>query len=106
MPHELTIATAQFENRSGDKAYNLATIEDLSAKAARSGASVAAFHGARSPDTALHGGCRGSSSGTWLAMSGGHRYREARKPELYGHILGAEHRSEQTVPWMSGRGGS
>jgi len=41
-----------------------------------------------------------------IAMSGGHRYREARKPELYAHILGAEHRSEQTVPWMSSRGGS
>ena len=46
-----------------------------------------------------------------IAMSGGHRYREARKPELYRHILGAEHRSKQTVPWMSmagprGRGGS
>lgn len=46
-----------------------------------------------------------------IAMSGGHRYREARKPELYRHILGAEHRSQQTVPWMSmaeprGRGGS
>jgi predicted amidohydrolase len=36
-----------------------------------------------------------------IAMSGGHRYREARKPELYRHILGAEHRSRQTVPWMS-----
>jgi hypothetical protein len=46
-----------------------------------------------------------------IAMSGGHRYREARKPELYRHILGGEHRSQQTVPWMSmaeprGRGGS
>lgn len=36
-----------------------------------------------------------------LALSGGHRYREARKPELYRHILGAEHRSKQTVVWMS-----
>lgn len=36
-----------------------------------------------------------------IAMSGGHRYREARKPELYRHILGAEHRSVQKVPWMS-----
>lgn len=44
MPHELTVATAQFENRGGDKAYNLAKIEDLSAQAARSGAGVAAFH--------------------------------------------------------------
>lgn len=36
-----------------------------------------------------------------LAMSGGHRYREARKPELYRDILGAEHRSEQRVAWMA-----
>lgn len=36
-----------------------------------------------------------------IAMSGGHRYREARKPELYRHILGAEHRPQQKVPWMS-----
>ncbi len=36
-----------------------------------------------------------------IALSGGHRYREARKPELYRHILGAEHRSQQKVPWMS-----
>lgn len=35
-----------------------------------------------------------------VALSGGHRYREARKPELYRHILGAEHRSRQTVGWM------
>ncbi len=36
-----------------------------------------------------------------LGRAGGHRYREARKPELYRHILGAEHHSQQTVPWMS-----
>ena len=36
-----------------------------------------------------------------VALSGGHRYREARKPELYRHILGAEHRSVQKVSWMS-----
>lgn len=35
-----------------------------------------------------------------LARSGGHRYREARKPEIYRHILGAEHRSEQKVAWL------
>jgi predicted amidohydrolase len=40
-----------------------------------------------------------------LAMSGGHRYREARKPELYRDILGAEHRSEQRVAWMAGSEG-
>ncbi|MDR3715278.1 MAG: nitrilase family protein [Puia sp.] len=40
----LKIATAQFENRSGDKDYNLGVIEDLSAKAALQGARVIAFH--------------------------------------------------------------
>lgn len=44
MPNELRIATAQFENRNGDKAFNLATIEELSATAARSGAAAVAFH--------------------------------------------------------------
>jgi predicted amidohydrolase len=44
MTQELKIATAQFENRSGDKAFNLAAMGELSARAARSGAEVVAFH--------------------------------------------------------------
>lgn len=40
----LKIATAQFENASGDKAYNLRVIETLSARAAQQGAQVIAFH--------------------------------------------------------------
>jgi len=40
----LKIATAQFEHGSGDKAYNLSVIRDLSAKAAAKGAQVIAFH--------------------------------------------------------------
>jgi predicted amidohydrolase len=40
----LKISTAQFENRSGDKAYNLSVIEKLTKKAARQGAKVIAFH--------------------------------------------------------------
>lgn len=40
----LTIATAQFENASGDKAYNLHIIDSLAAKAAQQGAQVVAFH--------------------------------------------------------------
>jgi hypothetical protein len=36
-----------------------------------------------------------------IAKSGGRRYREARKPDLYSHILGAAHSSEQKVVWMS-----
>ena len=40
----LKIASAQFEHRSGDKAYNLAVIEKMAAKAARKGAKVIAFH--------------------------------------------------------------
>ncbi len=38
------IATAQFENRSGDKDYNLAVIERLSRQASREGANAIAFH--------------------------------------------------------------
>jgi predicted amidohydrolase len=44
MPNELRIAAAQFENRSADKACNLQTIAELSAKAAAVGADVVAFH--------------------------------------------------------------
>ncbi len=40
----ITIATAQFENRSGDKQYNLSVMDALSQKAAASGAQVIAFH--------------------------------------------------------------
>ncbi|QHS57863.1 nitrilase [Mucilaginibacter sp. 14171R-50] len=40
----LKIATAQFENKSGDKAYNLGVIEQLASKAAAQGAHVVCFH--------------------------------------------------------------
>lgn len=40
----LKIATAQFENKSGDKTYNLSVIEKLAQKAAADGADVIAFH--------------------------------------------------------------
>jgi predicted amidohydrolase len=40
----IRIATAQFENKSGDKAYNLSVIEKLSAMATLDGAQAIAFH--------------------------------------------------------------
>ena len=40
----LKIATAQFENKSGDKSYNLSVIEKLAAQAAAEGAEAIAFH--------------------------------------------------------------
>ena len=40
----IKIATAQFENKSGDKGYNLSVIEKLSEKAAMQGAEMIAFH--------------------------------------------------------------
>jgi predicted amidohydrolase len=40
----IKIATAQFENKSGDKKYNLSVIRKLSAKAAEQGAQAIAFH--------------------------------------------------------------
>ncbi len=42
--NNLKIATAQFESKSGDKAYNLNIIEKLSGEAARQGAQVISFH--------------------------------------------------------------
>ncbi|GEO03868.1 hydrolase [Adhaeribacter aerolatus] len=41
---KLKIATAQFENKSNDKAYNLSVIEDLSRQAAQAGAKIISFH--------------------------------------------------------------
>lgn len=41
---DLTIATAQFESRNGDKTYNLSVVEKLSRKAAERGAQVVSFH--------------------------------------------------------------
>ena len=41
---DIRIATAQFEHRDGDKAYNLGRIRDLSRQAASLGAEVACFH--------------------------------------------------------------
>jgi len=41
---ELRISTAQFENRSGDKEYNLSVIDTLAGQAAGDGSDVIAFH--------------------------------------------------------------
>lgn len=40
----MKVSTAQFENRSGDKNYNLSVIESLAKKAADEGSGVLAFH--------------------------------------------------------------
>jgi predicted amidohydrolase len=40
----IRISTAQFENRSGDKEYNLSVIDRLSAAAASEGSQIIAFH--------------------------------------------------------------
>lgn len=36
-----------------------------------------------------------------LIDAGGYRYKQARRPELYKDILGADHQSEQKVVWMN-----
>lgn len=41
---KIKISTAQFENKNGDKEYNLSVIDKLSKKAADEGAHVVAFH--------------------------------------------------------------
>ena len=41
---ENKISTAQFENKSGDKEYNLSVIKRLAQKAAKVGSDVIAFH--------------------------------------------------------------
>lgn len=42
--NQIRISTAQFENRSGDKEYNLSRIDALSARAAKEGSAAIAFH--------------------------------------------------------------
>ena len=42
--NQLTIATAQFENKSGDKAYNLSVINRLAKEASAAGCAIIAFH--------------------------------------------------------------
>jgi predicted amidohydrolase len=42
--NDIRISTAQFENKSGDKEYNLSVIARLSAEAAAQGATAVAFH--------------------------------------------------------------
>jgi predicted amidohydrolase len=44
MMENIKIASAQFENKSGDKGYNLKVIENLTEKAAQKGADAIAFH--------------------------------------------------------------
>jgi predicted amidohydrolase len=41
---KIKISTAQFENKSGDKSYNLSVIEQLAQKAAKEHSNVIAFH--------------------------------------------------------------
>jgi predicted amidohydrolase len=41
---KMKISTAQFENRSGDKKYNLSVIDRLSGKASEEGSEIIAFH--------------------------------------------------------------
>jgi len=36
-----------------------------------------------------------------LIQAGGHRYINARRPELYKDIIGQNHKSEQTVVWLN-----
>jgi len=36
-----------------------------------------------------------------LVQAGGHRYIKARRPELYQHIIGQDHKSEQKVVWLN-----
>jgi len=35
-----------------------------------------------------------------LTLAGGYRYIQARKPQLYKNIIGADHQSLQQVAWL------
>ena len=36
-----------------------------------------------------------------LLLAGGYRYIKARRPELYSHIIGQDHKPEQNVAWLN-----
>jgi predicted amidohydrolase len=36
-----------------------------------------------------------------LTLAGGHRYLNARRPDLYKDIVGQDHKSQQTVVWLN-----
>ena len=38
-----------------------------------------------------------------LSQAGGHRYKNARRPELYREILGQEHQAELSVVWLNAK---
>ena len=42
--NQLRVGTAQFENRDGDKDFNLSRVESLTASAADQGAQIVSFH--------------------------------------------------------------
>ncbi len=39
-----------------------------------------------------------------LSRAGGHRYKKARRPDLYREIIGRAHQSEQNVSWLNNNG--
>ena len=45
--------------------------------------------------------CIATLSKDKLTLAGGHRYKNARRPELYKDILGAEHHSETKPTWLN-----
>jgi hypothetical protein len=95
--NNLKIATVQFENKSGDKAYNLAVIENLTQKAAQSGAKVVAECRTLGNDFVTATLTPGK-----LTQAGGYRYLKARRPDLYRDIIGQPHQPEQKVVWLEG----
>src|SRR5665213_931474 len=44
--------------------------------------------------------CMATLTGDKLEKAGGYRYKKARRPELYAHILGQPHVAEQKVAWL------
>ena len=38
-----------------------------------------------------------------IQLSGGWRYKNARRPELYKNIIGGHHNSDTTPVWMKGK---
>ena len=65
----LKIATAQFEHKSGDKAYNLFVIEKLSSEASKAEPELLLFMSVPLPVIRLHANCPGNKCWTWQSIS-------------------------------------
>lgn len=92
---KIKISTAQFEHKSGDKAYNLSVIEALTKHASLQDSAECRTLG----DDIISAVFTPEK----LTQAGGYRYSMARRPVLYNDIIGQSHQSQQKVIWLNNK---